>query len=103
MTSGGGTYFPKGCFYEDVCNEKLFMQYSPTADDVWINVMLQLNNTPKKKVSDHRKWSERFIEISNSNDLGLRALNVGEDKNTHYINNLENKYQIKLGRGSNNG
>ena len=37
--SGGGTLFPPGVLYKDVCNIGLFQRLAPFADDIWLNVM----------------------------------------------------------------
>ena len=41
----GGVLYPPRSFYGDVLKEKLFMQYAPTADDLWIWAMVVMNKT----------------------------------------------------------
>ena len=44
-TSGGGTLYQKRLFHGDICNRDLFMSLCPSADDVWLFFMAQLNGT----------------------------------------------------------
>lgn len=57
QTGVGGVYYPKGCFYHDVTDEKIFMRIAPTNDDLWLWFMNIL--------SGHK------IEIENYNDFEL--------------------------------
>lgn len=45
-TSGGGTLYTKELLYKDMCNEDLFSQLAPKADDVWNYFMGLLQHTP---------------------------------------------------------
>lgn len=44
--SGGGTLFQPSRLYKDLTNIDLSMQLTPQADDIWLNIMAQLNHIP---------------------------------------------------------
>lgn len=44
--SGGGTLIPPGSMHVDVTNSAQALACCPNADDVWLNAMVRLRNTP---------------------------------------------------------
>ncbi len=42
----GGVLYPSGCLHQLVVRKDLFMQLTPMADDIWLNCMARLNETP---------------------------------------------------------
>ena len=69
--SGGGTLFPAHSLHKDVCSIETALQVCPNADDVWLNGMGRLNNTPIKHVG--RK--EVYLPVLQRNTLRLFSLN----------------------------
>lgn len=42
----GGVLYPPSCLHEMVLNKDLFVKLAPLADDIWLNMMARLENTP---------------------------------------------------------
>ncbi len=73
-----GTLFPAHCFSEEVLNRDLFMESCKFADDVWLNVMAQLNKTQTVKVDS---LLENIMPIIINDNIELSSVNVGEGMN----------------------
>ncbi|QNM85777.1 hypothetical protein H9W90_01260 [Polaribacter pectinis] len=89
-TTGGGTLFPPNTLYNEVLNKDVFMKYCLLADDVWLNLMSQLNKT---KVSKLGKKSI-LLPILNTNNMKLSTLNLEQNLNDKQISDVR-KYFIK--------
>ena len=76
ITTGGGTLFPVNSFNSEVLNIEVFLSLCPNADDVWFKAMALLNNTGCKKVNDDRDFFNRFLLLSNSQDIALYKTNI---------------------------
>ena len=76
ITTGGGTLFPVNSFNSEVLNVEVFLSLCPNADDVWFKAMALLNNTGCKKVNDDRDFFNRFLLLSNSQDIALYRTNI---------------------------
>ena len=76
ITTGGGTLFPVNSFNSEVLNIEVFLSLCPNADDVWFKAMALLNNTGCKKVNDDRDFFNRFLLLSNSQDIALYRTNI---------------------------
>lgn len=94
LTSGGGTLFPPGCFDDEFFNEKKIFELAPAADDIWINAMLLKNNSEYIKVDDERVWSERFLIVEESQDIGLFQSNMFKNQNDVQINAVFDEYGL---------
>ena len=80
MGTGGGTLFPapSNILYKDALNINLALELCPTEDDLWINTMLRLNNTPIVVVKDFKSILPIFIK----NDIKLYSFNSVECNGT---------------------
>ena len=73
FTSGGGTLFTSRMFHKEVLNKEVFLQKCLLADDIWLNIMAQMNATKIMKSSFHFEG----IPILNLKDITLSSQNVG--------------------------
>ena len=88
FTSGAGTFFPPNSFNGEVTNEKKFQYLAPSADDVWLNWMVKINNTPIiscKKEFSLWDWPETQKET-------LHSINVARRENDSQIKNMTRVY-----------
>lgn len=91
FTSGGGTLFPSNTLHAEATNEQVFMDICKLADDVWLNAMARLQETPIIKIKS--KYSLNIPIIINNN-LSLSTENVDDNQNDVQINAVR-KYYIK--------
>lgn len=89
FTGIGGILYPPDSLYKDVCNEKLFLDLSPNADDIWFYVMALLNKTKILKINYFIKLYRNFDYIYNSDYLKIPKLS------TNNVKNNENDIQLK--------
>ena len=96
FTSGGGTLFPPNTLHPEVMNKKEFISICPFADDVWLNMMVKLNN---KKVTKSSYYSE-LLPLVFFNDKKLSSVNdrLGlNDKQLYEVSKyIFGKYKCKL-------
>lgn len=85
FTSGGGTLFPAYCFTDEVLNSDLFLKSCMFADDVWLNVMAQLNNRQTVKV---KSSNDNILPIIIRDNIELTSVNVGEGLNDIQLKQL---------------
>jgi hypothetical protein len=81
--SGGGTLFPPSSLHLEVLNDTVFKKLCFYADDVWLNMMCQLNDTMVVKSSYNSNClpivyfrNEKLATINmvkNENDLQIKA------------------------------
>jgi len=76
ITTGGGTLFPTNSFILEVANHEVFLSLCPNADDIWFKAMALLNDVKCKKVEDNRDFFNRFLLLSNSQDIALYKENI---------------------------
>lgn len=86
QTSGGGTLYPPSSLHPEVFNKEFFLEYCKTADDVWLNMMSQLNSTKIIKSKNHFEP----IPILNKSDLKLSSINVTDSQNDVQIDIVRN-------------
>lgn len=81
--SGGGTLFPPHCLHTDVLRTDLAMQLCPCADDVWLNAMARLQQTPVV----HLSGKETVLPVLGRNDITLFSTNEigGNDRQIHQL------------------
>lgn len=100
LGTGGGTLFPspKDIFFDDIYDIDLALMLAPLEDDLWINTMLRLNNTP---IIISKKYKD-ILPIIIKGDVKLFSKNGGENKTDKqlldiisYYSSL-NKYPYKL-------
>lgn len=77
QTSGGGTLYPPGGLSNEALNEKVFMELCKNADDIWLNMMAQMNHVKTVKASSHIE----LIPLLFSGNISLSTANVGEGQN----------------------
>lgn len=93
QTSGGGTLYPPRSLYCEVLNAQVFKKICFNADDVWLNIMSQLNGTTIVK-SD---FNSVLLPVINFNNVKLSSINVALGKNDIQLNAVRNYYMEKLG------
>ncbi|MFS4470846.1 glycosyltransferase [Chryseobacterium sp. T20] len=90
-TSGGGTLYKTNFFSEEVLNKDAFVSLCFMADDVWLNMMAQLNKTKTVKSN----YFSNLIPIENKNSLfKLSQENVADGGNDKQLQNLIQNYNI---------
>jgi len=87
--TGGGILCPPESFYSDVLNKELFMELTPTADDIWLNAMAKLKNTRITQTN----YSSDYLPVLNFNDVTLWEKNVGMNKNDKQIESVNSYYK----------
>jgi hypothetical protein len=83
-TGVGGILYPPNLFSSEVLNENLFMQLSPTTDDLWFYIMARLKDRKTRVVANEIKFISTFYskdslwnfnkDIENGNDAQLKKL-----------------------------
>lgn len=91
--SGGGTLIRPSKLYKDLTNITLARDLTPIADDIWLNAMSNLSETPIYMI-EHGL----FLPIIIEGDERLASLNLGEDQNDRQIIALVKYYRASLGR-----
>ncbi|SEA69281.1 hypothetical protein [Psychroflexus halocasei] len=89
-TSGGGTLYRTNFFSKEVLNNEVFMQHCFYADDVWLNIMAQLNKTKTVK----GEYFSNLLPVQNASNK-LSVSNVEQGGNDEQIKALINYYKIK--------
>ncbi len=93
QTSGGGTIYPPHSLHCEVLNDKVFKQNCFYADDVWLNIMSQLNGTTVVKAD----YNSVLLPVINFNNVKLSSINVTLGKNDKQLDDVRNYYIEKLG------
>ena len=70
--SGGGTLFPPHVLHEDVTAYNTALRLCPCADDIWLNMMTRLNNTPIIHTNRHTQ----VLPVLNKYAQPLSAQNI---------------------------
>ncbi len=96
LTTGAGTLFPGNCLHGDAVNPDLFLTLCPNADDVWVNILAIANGVKRKRVNDCREFTERFMFIPDSQDIGLSNINVHENQNDQQLKCVVEHYQLTM-------
>lgn len=87
-TTGGGVLFPPGSLNEKV-SDRIFLQLSPYADDIWFKAMSLLNKTMVVMV---QKKSKDFYQTQNSKKSSLYKINIA--KNDEQLKNVFDYFQL---------
>lgn len=83
-TSGSGILFPPNCFDKEVFNEKSFLEYCSTSDDVWLFWMSMRNNHPTV-------WSGyelNLVSWRGTDEDGLASINLLGNGNDICLQNM---------------
>ncbi len=94
FTGVGGVLYPPHCFESEVFNEKIFLDFCKTADDVWLNAMARKTGTKICKVPTKSAIGSDYIELQEVQDMGLLNENVGNSRNDFQIKNVWDKYHL---------
>jgi hypothetical protein len=87
----GGVLYPPGTLRDEARNISKILELCPTTDDVWLNWMVRLDNTPVRRVGG---WI-RFYEWAGSQEVALQNSNRGgSGGNDAQIANLIRVYGI---------
>jgi hypothetical protein len=89
FTSGGGTLFPPDSLNNEVLNKEIFTNYCKYADDVWLNIMSQMNHTKVIKSSSNYNMS---IPLYFSGNTTLVSINVNNGLNDKQLNDVRDYY-----------
>ena len=102
ILSGAGAWFPPHSLYKDVCNSDIFMQLSPTADDIWDYFMAILKGTKILQIQNscsNLKYTNPYREYGICKGEKLGTINIDEGYNDkqfkailEYYNISEEKY-----------
>ena len=90
--SGGGTLLRKKLLYPDVLNLNLSQKLVPTADDIWLNAMANLQRTNIVMLP-----AGRVLSFNTHNKGKLSLVNIAENQNDVQIGNVRKYYLDKLG------
>lgn len=91
--SGGGTLFTPSKLYRDLTNKDLFLQLTPSADDIWLNAMVKLASLPIELINPYLPLPIK----GKGNPIALSSVNVGENKNDEQLKAVKEYYEKKLG------
>lgn len=86
-----GVLYPPHSLNSEVLNKEKFMRLCPTTDDLWLKVMLVLNNTKVVKVGVN---SQNFIEINGTQEIALWKYNIYESGNDNQLKTLFNEFSL---------
>ncbi len=89
--TGGGTLLSRHLLYDDVDNIELALSLAPLADDVWMNAMVNMKNTPKYKIR-----YGLILPIYHNSSNTLTSKNVGQSQNDLQILNVRESYLSNL-------
>ena len=102
LTSGGGVLFPPHTLHEDVADERLFMELSPSADDIWFWAMAVAKGTKICVVDDNvpaaPNYPLTYEEIVGIGAEGLMAANVFGGRNDVQLARVMDRYPVVLER-----
>lgn len=93
-TGVGGVLYPPGCFPNEVFNDKVFLQLTPFADDVWFRAMSLLNNVKCKQISNADLVKSNYVHIDGCQDVALSIINVVNSGNDPQIKAVFEKYGL---------
>lgn len=90
-TSGGGTLYKRNFFSNEVLNKNVFKELCFSADDIWLNIMAQINKTQTVK----SMYFSNLIPIEyKKNIFKLSSENVNNGANDIQLKNLIKKYNL---------
>lgn len=91
-TGVGGVLYPPHCLYEKTFDEKLIMELSLKADDIWLKFMELLNGT-------YVVWAPCKIPmpdlIEKEQKTSLKSENVGQNRNDVYFTKVQNYFHVQ--------
>lgn len=97
-TGIGGVYYPSLDWDIDMYDEKLFMEISNDADDVWFKAMTSRLNVKSIKLGWCKNFEENFISMPEQSTGALSFKNVHEGGNDKQISSVYNFFDGKVFR-----
>lgn len=94
FTSGGGTLFPPFFLHKEVLNDEVFMKFCKYADDIWLNLMSQMNNIKTVKSAYSHGVS---IPLYIPGNTTLSSINVDDGLNDIQLNDVRSFYMKNKG------
>lgn len=92
QTGGFGTVYQTSDLFKDFNNKELIKELAFHADDLWLKIMVFLNN---KKVVTNTKYNKDPITVKTSQIEKLVTTNVIEGGNDKQMLNMLNHYKIQ--------
>lgn len=92
--SGGGTLLRPCDLYKDICEKDLFLKFTPTADDIWLNAMARLGENTIKISMDTFPLP---VMIRKNRKLANSNL-INEEANDKQLVGVQNYYYHQLGK-----
>jgi|TARA_B110000902_G_scaffold263007_1_gene341153 hypothetical protein len=92
-TGCGGVLYPVNSLNIDAVNKELFTKLSYDADDIWLNCMAYLNNTPFAYTGKN----EYLLTVKKMNNKHLYEKNIGQSNNDYRIELIKEYYMKELG------
>lgn len=89
-----GIFYPDGILAEEVVNEEVFLEISPTADDIWFKAMSLLNNVECAVVQQGAMVSNGFISTELDRETALARTNVDQGANDWQIQKIFEQYNL---------
>ena len=74
--------------HSDVLKKELFIKLTPTADDIWLNVMCRLNNTKVLKTD----YYSNLLQVFNYKKNNLSSINIDFNQNDIQIEKTRKYY-----------
>ena len=94
LTGVGGVLYPPNCFLSEVFRDDIFLNYAPTADDIWFWFMALISNRKIRVVQNHIKTLNctNLLRQILPNRKTLYSIN-STGRNDEQIKNLMKFYQ----------
>lgn len=90
-----GVLYPPKALHEEVFNEKVFMDISKYADDIWFSAMAALQGTPGIYAYPHLDFFSRYISNDEVQSVGLININKGQlNLDDVQLNAVFHKYNL---------
>ena len=87
----GGVLYPPNCLHKLTLRKDLFLRLAPLADDIWLNTMARLSNTPVVQSS----YSPLPLPIENASPSLSSVNNGAENKNDVQIKQIRDYLQAE--------
>lgn len=88
-----GTLIPFFKMNKEVMSKELFLELSPSADDVWLNINAWISNI---KTINTKNFFRYMIAIDSSSEEGLYKVNVEKRKNDEQIKKVLDYFKINI-------
>lgn len=97
LTGVGGVLYPPNCFLSEVFRDDIFLNYAPTADDIWFWFMALISNRKIRVVQNHIKTLRctNLLRQILPNRKTLYSIN-STGRNDEQIKNLMKFYQNNI-------